>query len=133
MFDEIRIGKKYGVALAALEKATGASLSETPFEKELKKYFIAFSRGQSFSDEASIAMALNIYSLKVCEAAYELREHGTSSLEVSSRFMGIPTLKKMIEMWETIAVDRAAYDHHVGMSLKTEFNAIWKRLEQQQA
>jgi hypothetical protein len=133
MFDEIRIGKKYGVALAALEKATGTTLSQTSFETELKKYFMAFSKGQSFSDEASIAMALNIYLLKVCEAEYELREHGTSSLEVSSRFMGIPTLKKMVEMWETIAVDRAKYDQHVGMSLKTEFNEMWKRLEQQQA
>ena len=133
MFDEIRISKKYSLALAALEKATGTSLSATPFETELKRYFMAFSKGKSFSNEASIAMVLNIYSLRICEAAYELREHDTFSLEISSRFMGVPTLKTMIEMWEMAAPDRVQYDQHVGIALKAEFNAIWKRLEQQAA
>ena len=43
MFDRITNRKKYQFALAELERLTRSSLSETPFEEELQKYFFGFT------------------------------------------------------------------------------------------
>jgi len=131
MVEEFRARKQLAFALAALEKATGTSLTQTPFHDDLKKNFFALSKGKSFSNEASAAMALLIYSIRICEMAYKLEEIHTPSREISFRFFGVPSLKKIIEMWEMTAPDREEYDRHVGGALKAEFNAVWKRLEEQ--
>ena len=74
---------------------------------------------------------LMIYALRLCEAAYQLREQNTYSLEISTRFMGIHAITTAATMWEMKAADTAEYGRRLGIAIKSEFNSIWQRLQDQ--
>jgi hypothetical protein len=133
MLKAVRKYRRFRFAIDVLRSGAGIELSDTPVAGQVKKLFYTIDRSSAYSNEASVAILLLLFSILTVEDVCQRTALGEdTSVAVAIPFTRVPqVIRTMILTWEMKTPDRDRYERDVGQTLKAEFNAAWKRLQDQ--
>ena len=129
MFQMITRRRRFQFAVDALKAGADIDLSKTPVGAEVRELFYSLNKSSSFSNEASAAVVLRMFSILLVDY---VRQHPESGMEVAIPFSRVPEIiSMMIHVWEIKAPDRDHYKEVIGDSLSAKFHEAWKRMMEQ--
>lgn len=121
--------RRFATASEKSEQFTMLKLRNLALYRDLKNYFLALSKPRAFSNEASIAMLLLIYSIMTCEQTLSDYRRGDFTPGITIRFGLVPSLQGFVLLHESLATDKERWNEHIGLRLKAQYNSVWHQLK----